>query len=89
MRRRRFIAGLGSAAAWPVAGWAQQPTNPVVGFVSTGSDEAAAGYVATFRKGLGETGYVEGQNVTVEYHWLECQFDRLPAAHVKIVPPGM
>jgi putative ABC transport system substrate-binding protein len=79
MRRRRFIAGLGSAAAWPVAGWAQQPTNPVVGFVSTGSDEAAAGYVATFRKGLGETGYVEGQNVTVEYHWLEGQFDRLSA----------
>jgi putative ABC transport system substrate-binding protein len=85
MQRREFIAGLGSAAAWPVVARAQQPTNPVVGFVSTGSADTAAGYVAAFRKGLGETGYVEGQNVTVEYNWLEDQFDRLPALMADLV----
>jgi putative tryptophan/tyrosine transport system substrate-binding protein len=79
MRRRDFIAGLGSAAAWPVVALAQQPAVPVVGFVNGGSADGSASYMAAFRKGLGETGYVEGQNVTVEYHWLEGQFDRLPA----------
>jgi putative tryptophan/tyrosine transport system substrate-binding protein len=79
MKRRTFIAGLGSAAAWPVVAQAQQPAVPVIGFVHAGSADANAGRVAAFRKGLGETGYVEGQNVTVEYHWLEGQFDRLPA----------
>jgi putative tryptophan/tyrosine transport system substrate-binding protein len=77
MRRREFIAGLGSAMAWPVVVRAQQPAMPVIGFVNPGSADAAAGRVAAFRKGLAETGYVEGQNVTVEYHWLEGQFDRL------------
>ena len=85
MQRREFIAGLGSTAAWPVVARAQQGAVPVIGVVHSGS-----GFnLIPFRKGLSETGYVEGQNVTVEYHWLECQFDRLPAAHVKIVPPGM
>jgi putative ABC transport system substrate-binding protein len=79
MKRRMFIAGLGSAAAWPVLARAQQLAMPVIGFVDPGSAEASAGYVAAFRKGLGETGYVEGRNVTVEYHWLEGQFDRVPA----------
>ena len=86
IRRREFIAGLGSAAAWPVVARAQQrPTLPVIGFVQAGSADTSAGLVAAFRKGLGETGYVEGQNVTVEYHWLEGQFDRLPALIADLV----
>jgi putative tryptophan/tyrosine transport system substrate-binding protein len=52
---------------------------PVVGFIRDGSADGSAWFVATFRKGLNETGYVEGRNVTVEYHWLEGQYDRLPA----------
>ena len=86
MRRREFIAGLcGAAAAWPLVARAQQPAMPVIGFVYTGSADASAGYVAAFRKGLGETGYVEGQNVAVEYHYLEGQFDRLPALMTDLV----
>jgi putative ABC transport system substrate-binding protein len=69
MRRRELIALMGGAAAWPLAARAQQPTLPVVGFIRVGSPDASAGYVAAFRKGLAESGYVEGQNVTVEYHW--------------------
>ena len=87
MNRREVIAGLGSAVAWPHAASAQQqqPALPVIGFVNAGSADASAGLVAAFRKGLGETGYVEGQNVTVEYHWLEGQFDRLPALMADLV----
>src|ERR1700674_3770112 len=70
---------------WPLAARAQQPAVPVVGFVGTGSAETGARNVAAFRKGLGETGYVEGQNVTVEYHYLEGQFDRLPALMADLV----
>src|SRR5262249_45744001 len=86
MRRRNFIALLGSAAfAWPLAARAQQPAIPVVGFIRDGSAEANARYVAAFSKGLNEAGYVEGQNVTVEYHWLEAQYDRLPALMADLV----
>jgi putative ABC transport system substrate-binding protein len=85
MRRREFIAGIGSVGAWPVVARAQQTALPVVGFVDAGSAESSAGYVAAFRKGLGETGYVEGQNTTVEYHWVEGQFDRLPALMADLV----
>jgi putative ABC transport system substrate-binding protein len=85
MRRREFIAGLGSAAAWPVVARAQQRAVLVIGFVAGGSADGSEGYVAAFRKGLGETGYVEGQNVAVEYHWLDGQYDRLPALMADLV----
>jgi putative tryptophan/tyrosine transport system substrate-binding protein len=85
MRRREFITLLGGATAWPLAAVAQQSALPVVVFVRDGSPEANARYVAAFRKGLNESGYVEGQNVTVEYHWLEGQYDRLPALLADLV----
>jgi putative ABC transport system substrate-binding protein len=85
MNRREFITLLVGAAAWPLTVRAQQPGVPVVGFVRDGSAEAASRYVAAFRKGLNESGYVEGQNVTIEYHWLEGQYDRLPALLADLV----
>ena len=86
MRRRDFMTLLGGAAiAQPLAAHAQQAALPVVGFIRDGSADTAARYVTAFRKGLSETGYVEGQNVTVEYHWLEAQYDRLPALLADLV----
>jgi putative tryptophan/tyrosine transport system substrate-binding protein len=85
MQRREFITLLGGAAAWPAAARAQQPALSVVGFIRDGSADASARFVAAFRKGLNETGYVEGQNVTVEYHWLEGRYDRLPALMADLV----
>jgi putative ABC transport system substrate-binding protein len=71
MRRRDFIKVIAgsAAAAWPLAARAQQPALPVVAFIRDGSADASARFAAAFRKGLNETGYVEGQNVAVEYHW--------------------
>ena len=86
MRRREFVALLGgAAAAWPIAARAQQSAVPVVGLITGFSADAAARYVAAFRKGLNQTGYVEGQDVTVEYHWLEGHYDRLPALMADLV----
>ena len=86
MRRRKAVAILaGGLIASPLAVRAQQPALPVVAFINAGSADGSARYAAAFRKGLNETGYVEGQNVTVEYHWLEGQYDRLPVLVADLV----
>lgn len=86
MRRREFLAFVGgAAAAWPLAVRAQQPTLPVVGVVSGQSPDSDARNVTAFYKGLSEAGYVDGQNVTVEYHWVEGHYDRLPALMADLV----
>src|SRR5262249_46770355 len=85
VRRREFITLIGAAAAWPFAAHAQQPAMPVIGFMSARSPEVSAHLGAAFRKGLNETGAIEGQNVTVEYHWLEGQYDRLPSLMADLV----
>src|SRR5271169_3552302 len=86
MRRREFIAGLGSAAAWPMVARAQQPTTPVIGFLSTQSaDDDYRNVTVPVLQGLKETGYVEDRNVAVEYRYAENQYDRLPALAADLV----
>src|SRR6195256_5817099 len=86
MRRREFIAGIGSAAAWPLATRAQQPAMPVVGFLSAQSAEADyKNTTIPFLQGLNEAGYVEGQNLAVEYRYAENKLDRLPALAADLV----
>ena len=86
MRRRDFIAGLASApVAWPLVARAQQPAMPVIGYLGTGSAQSDAFRVTGFRQGLKEAGYVEGQNLTIEYRWAEEHHDRLPTMATDLV----
>jgi putative ABC transport system substrate-binding protein len=85
MRRREFITLLSGAAAWPVAARAQQPTMPVIGFLSARSHADSAGLLVSFRKGLTEAGYVDGQNVQIEYRFAEGRYERLAGLAKELV----
>jgi putative tryptophan/tyrosine transport system substrate-binding protein len=85
VKRRTFIAGLGTAVAWPELGRAQRQAMPVIGFLHPGSPDDWRDALASFHRGLGETGYVEGRNVTVEYRWADDHTERLPALVEELV----
>jgi putative ABC transport system substrate-binding protein len=86
VKRRKFITLIGGAAVvWPLAARAQQPTPPVIGFLGSTPAGPYAAIVAAVRRGLKETGFVEGQNLAIEYRWADNQLDRLPALAADLV----
>src|SRR6478672_5617550 len=85
MKRREFIAGLGGAAAWPLTVSAQHTAIPAIGYLSALSERQAGPQLAAFRRGLTEYGFVEGQNVVIEFRWADGEFDRLPALATDLV----
>ena len=85
MKRRKVVAALGSAALWPLVARAQQSAMPVIGFMSGRSPTDSAHLVAAFREGLSKTGFVEGQNVVIEFRWANGQYDRLPVLAAELV----
>src|SRR5450830_187885 len=85
MQRRVFLGALGGAVAWPLVVRAQQSAMPVIGWLDSGSPAGMTANLAAFHKGLGETGYIEGQNLTIEYRWAEADYNRLPALAADLI----